>query len=255
MSDALSATVKREGLAKDEERKLTIALTKYATRLSAASPHGAERGLTPFVSCRAFTPCDAPADEAEEFSVRVEHFRVALRKFVPEGTLAESRYEWLVAAADKSWAEIIPKHIPKPEAQSILEFVRAQFALHSKDAAEALGDYIVSLQEEPPTNVALSATMNGADDAANFLIVETALCRACEFDEDFLAAAKIIFGNLRTKCAPAPTAPAPSVALSPGTSSPKKGLMWLTAQLAHDLPLISADRSGSCASLQDLLTQ
>ena len=254
MTDALSATVKREGLAKVEERKLTIALSKYATRLSAASPRGAERGRTPFVSCSAFGAPDAPADEAEEFSFRVELFRVALRRFVPEGTLPEARYEWLVTAADRSWAEIIPKPTPKPEAQSILEFVRGQFALHNKDAAEALGDYIVSLQEEAQTNVALSATMNGADDAANLLIVETALCRASELDDDFLAAAQSIFRNLRSSRAPA-TAPAPSVALPPGTSSPKKGLMWLRGLLSHDLPLISADRSGSCASLPDLLEQ
>ena len=102
MADALSATVKREGLAKDEERKLTLALSKYATRLSAASPRGAERGLTPFVSCRAFTACDAPADEAEEFRSRVELGRVALRTFVPAGTLSEARYVWLVTAADRS---------------------------------------------------------------------------------------------------------------------------------------------------------
>ncbi len=259
MSDALSATVKLERFAKDEERKLTIALSKYATRLffSAASPRGAERGLTPFVSCRAFTPCDAPADEAEELSFRVEHFRVALRRFVPEGTLSESRYEWLVAAAHKSWAEIIPKQIPKPEAPSILEFVRAQFALHNKDDADALGDYIVSLQEEPQTNLALSATMNGADDAASLLIVETALCRVGEHDDDFLAAAKIIFDKLRTKCAPAPTAPAPPVALSsgPSTSITKKNVMWLTALLEHEPSLISAARRRNCGSLPNLLTQ
>jgi hypothetical protein len=86
------------------------------------------------------------------------------------------------------------------------------------------------------------------------LIVETALCRASELDDDFLAAAQSIFRNLRSSRAPA-TAPAPSVALPPGTSSPKKGLMWLRGLLSHDLPLISADRSGSCASLQDLLDQ
>ena len=47
MTDALSATVKLEVIERAEERKLTIALAEYATRLSAASPRGAERGLTP----------------------------------------------------------------------------------------------------------------------------------------------------------------------------------------------------------------
>ena len=193
---------------------------------------------------------------ADEFRDRVQRFRVALRKFVPQQTLSESRYDFLVTTADKSWAGIIPKPIPKPKAQSILEFVRAQFALRHQDEADAFGDYVVSLQDERQTNAALSADMNGTDDAANLLIVETALCRASEFDTDFLAAAKIIFDNLRASRAPA-TAPAPSDALSPGTSTSTttKDLMWLSAKLVHDLPLISDERSGSCGSLQNLLLQ
>jgi hypothetical protein len=254
MADALGETVKREGIVNNEERKLTIALNTYAMRLLAASPRGSERGLAPFLSCSAFQAADAPADESDELPFRDAAFRVALRRFVPEGTLSEDRFEFLVAAADKSWAEIIPK----PKAQSIRDFLGAQFALRNKDDADAFGDYVVQLHDEAPTKVALSADMNGAGDAANLLIVETALCRLA--DAGFLAAAKIIFDNLRTQRAPPPsrTAPAPSVALSSGTSTfaTRKDSMWLNAGLLHDLPLISDDdRSRICGSLPNLFLQ
>jgi hypothetical protein len=122
------------------------------------------------VSCSAFL-IEADADEATEFLKRRGEFRVQLRKFVTcePSKLSEERYDWLVLAVDKAWAEIIPK----PKAQSILDFLCAQFALSSDDDADAFDDYVVSLQEQSETNAALSADMGGADDAANLLIVET----------------------------------------------------------------------------------